>query len=42
VGGTNAIHYPVKEEYLAGLWERMVEKLTQPALAEFRGMFMVL
>jgi hypothetical protein len=42
VGGTNPIHYPVKEEYLAGLWERMVEKLTQPALAEFRGMFMVL
>ncbi|KAJ9634939.1 hypothetical protein H2199_008803 [Coniosporium tulheliwenetii] len=42
VGGTDPIHYPVKEQYMPGLWERMREKLSKSCLAEFRGMFMVI
>lgn len=42
VGGTNAIHYPVKEQYTPGLWESMKERTSQPRLAGFRGMFLVI
>lgn len=42
VGGTDPIHYPVKEQYMPGLWEHMLAKLSKPSLAEFRGMFMVI
>ncbi len=42
VGGSDPVHYPVQEQYLPGLWHRMLEKLSKPSLAEFRGMFMVI
>jgi hypothetical protein len=42
VGGTNAIHYPVKEAFVPGLWEAMLARLSDPRLAIFRGMFIVL
>ena len=42
VGGINPIHYAIREEFLPGLWERMLEKLHDPRLADFRGMFIVL
>jgi hypothetical protein len=42
VGGTNAIHYPVKETFVPGLWEAMLARLSDPRLAIFRGMFIVL
>lgn len=42
VGGTNAIHYPVKETFVPGLWEAMLGRLSDPRLVIFRGMFIVL
>lgn len=42
VGGFTPIHYAVPGNYLPGLWERMLAKLADPSLAEFRGMFMML
>jgi len=42
VGGTNAIHYPVKEAFVPGLWEAMLERLSDPRLGIFRGMFIVI
>lgn len=42
VGGCNPIHYAVHEEYMPGLWERMLARLVHPSLADFRGMFIVI
>src|SRR5437016_11098412 len=42
VGGVEPIHYPIKEQYMPGLWERMLEKLSNPRLEEFRGMFIII
>jgi hypothetical protein len=41
-GGTNAIHYPVKEAFLPGLWEAMLATLSSLQLSIFRGMFIIL
>ena len=42
VGGTNAIHYAVKEAFMPGLWEAMLATVSDPRLSIFRGMFIVL
>ena len=42
IGDTNAIHYPVKEAFLPGLWEAMLATLSSPQLSMFRGLFIVL
>lgn len=42
VGGTSPIHYPVPEQYMPGLWQRMLQTLRKSSLAEFRGMFIVI
>ncbi|RFU25145.1 hypothetical protein B7463_g11192, partial [Scytalidium lignicola] len=42
VGGTHPIHYPVQEAFVPGLWEAMLSRLSDPCLALFRRMFIVI